>query len=296
MKKLFITCLAAVCSIASVNAQDKYMFNHLSVGITAGTTGLGIDVAAPCTEYLMVRGGVTFVPKVKVNTNLDIKADGANSNIDQANNAIRNVNTLRPDLGLREFPHVPNKLDVQGKVGFTNGKILVDVYPFKHTKVPFFVTVGAYFGTSDIVNVYNREPGALSIVNTANENIDKFNANLATINGITGQNLTQRNNVYAELGDYKLGPDAAGNMNASIKVNGFKPYVGLGFGRAVPKKNRVGCMVELGCQFWGSPKVYCNGTELKADNAGGDAGEIIKTISKVSVYPVLNIRLCGRIF
>ena len=113
--------------------------------------------------------------------------------------------------------------------------------------------------------------------------------------------------IGAKIGKYFFTPDPAdkGNVEANIKVKGFRPYVGLGFGRAVPKK-RIGCQFDLGVQFWGKPEIYIPtynktaGTyqyeKIDGDKAGDDAGKVLKTISKISVYPVLNFRLVGRIF
>ena len=112
--------------------------------------------------------------------------------------------------------------------------------------------------------------------------------------------------IGAELGDYFLTPNPAdnGDVEATVKVNSFRPYLGLGFGRAVPK-GRLGCQFDLGVQFWGKPEIYAptynktTGTyqneKLDPDNVGDDAGKVLKAISKVSVYPVLNFRLVGRI-
>ena len=76
-------------------------------------------------------------------------------------------------------------------------------------------------------------------------------------------------------------------------------------GRAVPK-NRIGYQLDLGVQFWGKPEIFVptydkvNGTyqneKVDADRAGDDAGKVLKTISKISVYPVLNFRIVGKIF
>ena len=98
------------------------------------------------------------------------------------------------------------------------------------------------------------------------------------------------------VGDYQLTPDINGNVRATLKSNNFKPYVGLGFGRAVPKK-RIGFKFDLGAMFWGSPEVIDhNGVSLTKQNWDGKDGGAFKTISKIKVYPVLNFRLCGRIF
>ena len=287
MKKILLTSVVTLLSFATISAQegDKMLFNHYSVGVTVGTTGWGVDVATTCTPYLQIRGGITVCPRFKVNTDLDLEIGDYNRYLDQ-------IKQYSQASAIK----IPDKIDVQGKVGFTNGKILVDFFPFKSTGFPFFITAGAYFGTSSIASIYNREEGGLSFVNNANAAIDEYNRFINNNEAVAQKaNLSPINNVYAELGDYRLGPDQNGNIKAEIKVNGFKPYVGIGFGRTKKKKNRVGFVFELGCQFWGSPKVYCNGMELKSENAGSKAGDILKTISKISVYPVLSFRLCGRI-
>lgn len=107
-------------------------------------------------------------------------------------------------------------------------------------------------------------------------------------------NANPDNMIGYELGDYLLTPDENGNVSAEIKTASFKPYIGLGFGRAVPKK-RIGFMFEAGVQFWGSPKLYCNGDELTEEDFDGEDGGLMKTLSKITVYPVINFRLCGRI-
>jgi hypothetical protein len=76
-------------------------------------------------------------------------------------------------------------------------------------------------------------------------------------------------------------------------VKESRPYFGIGFGRAVPKK-RVGFMFELGAQLHGTPEIYTNTGKLEilteeADNKYSDI------INNVKVYPVLKFRLCGRI-
>lgn len=289
MKKTLLACILtlAVGTTAYAQDDDKMIFNHLSVGVNVGTPGIGFDVATTCTPYLQFRAGVSFFPKVKVNTSLDLSGTGIND----VNRGIETVNNLLQTGGYpNRISHIGTQLDVEGKVGFTNGKILVDFFPFKSTRFPFFITVGAYFGTSSIVSVYNKQPGYFNFVYETNAALGLYNQMVSEDKQMKPVEL------YAELGDYKLSPDAHGDFKAEIKTSGFKPYVGIGFGRPVPKKNRVGFVFELGCQFWGKPKVYCNGIELKSDNVGSEAGDALKTISKISVYPVLNFRLCGRIF
>ncbi|MBO4551281.1 MAG: hypothetical protein J5733_11175, partial [Bacteroidaceae bacterium] len=65
--------------------------------------------------------------------------------------------------------------------------------------------------------------------------------------------------------------------------------------RAVPHK-RIGFKADLGCIFWGKPTVWNNGEEVFDTDAGGDDGGVMKILTRFRVYPVLNFRLCGRIF
>lgn len=263
LKSLLVVLLALVVSLGAKAQEDKNLFNHLSVGVNAGTPGIGLDVAMPIGNYVQVRAGFATFPTIKVKTDFDIDLPEEARNFLHAN-------------GYTDIDNV----EVEAKVGFTNGKLLFDVYPFK--KSSFHLTVGAYFGSSDIVKLYNRENALLKGVAEFNTLVDR--------NQYPGVDK-----VGVELGDYLLTPNDEGNVEAKIKTASFKPYVGIGFGRAVPKK-RLGFMTEIGCQFWGSPKVYCFDHQLTEQDVDGEDGGIIKTLSKVKVYPTISFRLCGRIF
>lgn len=252
--KCVLMALAALAFSAAAMAQeeeDTYMFNHLSVGVNVGTPGYGFDVAVPVGKHFQLRAGFSTMPKIKASTDLDF-------------NGVPSTGTF----------NVPSSIKIEAKPGFSNAKILVDIYPFNSSN--FHITGGAYWGSSEVVTAYNKEEGVLKDV------ADWNRAHPSQLVGL-------------ELGDYLLTPDAAGNVSACVKTASFKPYLGIGFGRAVPRKNRLGFMFELGTQFWGTPKVYCNGTELTPEGLDADGGAIVKVLSKVKVYPVMNFRLCGRI-
>jgi hypothetical protein len=258
-KRILLTAaitLTAFCAIKAQGMFSENMFNHFAVGATAGTPGYGLDVATTVGNSFQLRVGFTTIPNVKMNTTLDI-SDATGE-------------------GLSEQSGLPESFDVEGKVNMTNFKILIDYFPFK--KSSFHVTAGAYIGSQKLVQVYNKDDGALSAITSYNN-----------------QTTSKEDQLGLELGDYLLKPDNHGNVESDIKVGGFKPYLGIGFGRAVPRKNRVGFMFELGCQFWGSPKIYCNGDKLTSEDLGGSDGGAIKTLSDITVYPVINFRLCGRI-
>lgn len=178
--------------------------------------------------------------------------------------------SLSPNLPIEGIGKVP----VKGEALMKGGKVLVNVMPIPML-TSFHVTVGAYIGPTDIMGLYNPEPMP--------EEFASYNS----------ANPEQR--LGLALGDYLLVPDGSGNIDGKLKVFNAKPYVGIGIGRGVPKK-RVGFKFDLGCVFWGKPTVWNNGEEVYDTNAGGDDGGAMKLITKLKVYPVLNFRVCGRIF
>lgn len=271
MKKTLICLAAAFIAMASASAQtDTRLFNHLSVGLDVGTTGIGADVAMPCTRFLEIQAGFSIMPKITYSTNV-------HPNLTM----YRDAASVEQSLGLDEVP-------IQGKLNMVNGKFLFNVYPFPLNSL--HLTVGAYFGKGDIIEVYNKQDGQLNAINQANQAIDEYN----TVARAVG--LEEQERIGLKLGDYLLEPDAQGNAKATLKTNSFKPYVGIGYGRAVPK-GRIGFKVDLGILIWGSPDVIDhNGESLMKHDFEGKDGGAFRVISKFKVYPVLNLRLCGRIF
>jgi hypothetical protein len=52
----------------------------------------------------------------------------------------------------------------------------------------------------------------------------------------------------------------------------------------------------MGVQFWGTPRVYCQGQELSVKDVGNNDGGFMKTLTKITVYPTLTFRLTGKLF
>lgn len=265
--KRFALSLAAPLICLVLQAQhpwDTNFFNHLSVGVNAGTPGVGADVAMPVCKFIQVRAGFVKMPDFNINASLDVSE----------------TQYFDASGTLQQLPE--GKLKIQGKPKLANGMIMLDLLPISS----FHITVGAYFGGGDIIEMYNREDGALSIINEANDQIAQWNA----------QNPgNPQKPIGLELGDYLLTPDADGNVRATFSTKKFRPYAGLGFGRAVPRK-RIGFRTDIGCMFWGKPTIKCNGETISASDVGGDEGKIIRAMSKIKIYPCISFRLCGRIF
>ena len=273
MKKTFLCLAAAFMAMTSANAQtDTRLFTHLSIGLNVGTPGIGADVAVPATRFLDIQAGFSIMPKITYSTEIHPNLT-----------AYKDAAAVVQQLGLDNVP-------IQGKLKMINGNVLINFYPIPLTSPlsSLHLTVGAYFGSSSIVEVYNKEQ--LNAINQANEQIDSYNA-FARAKG-----LEEQQRIGVKLGSYLLEPDANGNAKATLRTNNFKPYVGIGYGRAVPK-GRIGFKVDLGVMFWGSPDVVDhNDVSLMKQDWDGKDGGAFRIISKFKVYPVLNFRVCGKIF
>ena len=161
-------------------------------------------------------------------------------------------------------------VNLKGDLKRTQYNLLLNIYPSKRSS--FFICGGAYWGGDRFLKIEGQS-----------------------------QELKDMYTQYGDaagvvIGDFKLPVDANGCVSAGIKVSNFRPYLGIGSGRAVPHK-RIGFMYEIGLQFHGSPKVYSNTgevIELKEDLDTDDS--FSELLDKLNVYPVIKFRLCGRIF
>lgn len=256
MKHLFLLALAAVFGFQTTQAQDVEefgLFDHLGVGVSVGLDGVGLDLAAPITEWAAVRAGMAIMPSLSYDHDVNIRSNS------------------------KSF--TKKDVNIEGKLSMSDFKLLFDVYPFKSSS--FHFTAGAYMGSKTIVKARNTEEFLAR---------DEW--------GVSG----------IMIGDYRLTSDKDGNCQANIEVASFKPYLGIGFGRAVPR-SRLSVSFDLGVKFWGTPCVGAMTTDNfgkreytkihKKDLSPDDDEDLhdgFKTLEKVTVFPVLNIRICGRIF
>lgn len=180
------------------------------------------------------------------------------------------------DYELHNVPtQIEDNIEVKGNFARTTVDFKAHVYPFGGNS-KFFVAAGFSFGGSELAELSGHS--------------DKV-AELYAMQGVTGFNPS------LEIDKYKLEIDKNGNVSGGVKVNSFRPYLGLGYGRLVPKK-RIGARFELGVQFHGKPKVYSGDNEDLLKTFSGEKGsdDISDIVDKLTVYPVLKFSLRGRLF
>ena len=130
MKKTitFIAALAVSVVCLTASAQEKQMFNHLSVGITAGVDGMGIEVGTPVLQCLQVRAGYSFLP-------FTISPTISLGTLTLNNGKSLNLN------------NVDNSIDIW-ESGL--GKLFVDYYPSSSSS--FHFTAGVFIGSGTLIH------------------------------------------------------------------------------------------------------------------------------------------------
>ena len=117
-------------TLQAQNGEQKIeIFKHLDLGVTMGTTGLGIDVASPIGKYVQVRTGFEIMPRFDKSLHFDIQSFGYNDNGElQTSDFDIMADRLEALTNYRARPSV----EMIGKPTFWNYKLLVDVFPFRN--------------------------------------------------------------------------------------------------------------------------------------------------------------------
>lgn len=123
--------LIVIASTMTVSAQLP-VFNHLGADLSLSTTGIGIEVSSPITDYVQMRAGVSFMPGFKFNTSFT-----------------GNAEVIDP-MGAQHTESFD--VDLKASLARTQGDIIFNVYPFGRLN-NFFVAAGAYFGGKSLVKL-----------------------------------------------------------------------------------------------------------------------------------------------
>lgn len=340
----------------AAGAQKKLnLFNHLDLGLTVGTTGIGLDVAMPIGDYVKVRAGVSYLPPVSVPMHFDLmsyKPSGSavsSSTFDKAQ-------ALMQELAGFE---VNRTVTMHGKPNMLNFKLMADIYPFRNNKHWHF-TAGVYFGPKKVAYAVNamKEMPTLVAVGLYNGIYDYvMNTDFMEepiyddyyVDPDVADKLKEKFDSYGRIGihlgdfvdryvtdadgnkknePFLLEPYKDGTVRADAYVNAVRPYLGIGYGGYIDKAKRLNVSFDCGAMFWGGKpsvityerkvsyetvittdeygsqsshkvkSVTYNEVDLCRDvkDISGKAGDYMKIIKALKVYPVLNFRISYTIF
>lgn len=363
--RLQILALAIAMTALSAHAQtttpDKNLFNHLDFGVTAGTSGIGFDLAMPVTDWARVRTGFSYVPKVEVPMTFGIQVG------DDPSTSSKKFNDLSTYLSHITGNQVKDEVEMTGRPTFWNWNVMVDVFPLKNNR-HWHVTAGFFLGPSRVAEAYNKTESMASlmavdifnnmydrvisspvlndedyfyennviqvlndiqllhdlgvikaknfpaqlkdfyldpdknVIKTAYQDIAKY-GRMGMGLGVYKRDITdEEGNIIHKKGErYIMEPDDNSMVRADMKVNAFKPYVGIGYdGRLTKHDDRLKIGFDAGVMFWGgTPSLTTHdGTDLINDveGIGGKVGDYVDTIEKFKVFPLLNLRISYRLF
>lgn len=295
------------------------ILNKLETGITVGTTGIGIELGSPVTEWAKVRIGASFMPEIRVPLHFGITTYTDGTSVNAGN--FPKIQELMKSLSGYEMD---DRIDIDGIPKMYNFKFLVDIYPFKENR-HWHATVGFYAGPRRIakaINTMEEMPSLLAIgmynrlydATQAPDFIDKvidtpiyndvyLDPELAMM---LQEKIAEYGRIGVHIGDFKDGkpyymePGKDGTVRANAYVNSIRWYTGLGYNTTVSKDKRWNIAVDLGVMYWGgAPKVITHeGIDMTNElvNIRGKVGEYMDLMRAMKVFPTLEFKLSYTFF
>jgi hypothetical protein len=266
---IMLTAIGAKAQNADKLHAEDGLLNHLSVGLTTGLTGAGIDVVMPVHKIVTVRAGFT-------GWNVgDIKFKAINTATE-----ITEMQMVEADAVKRS--QMTDKVELAAEPNFWNFFLLGEVHPFRNQ--PFYFSAGLFVGSQNFIHFRNTNEGALEFLYYANQLVEDYNQVFRTNYPPIG----------LKFGDYVFTADERGNIDVRMKTHAVKPYLGIGFGQHLAKKHRLSLAVDAGLLFWGTPKFVLN-NDVEIKSSGRNSG-ITSTLSWLKAWPNLQLRVAYKIF
>lgn len=271
--------------------KEHDIFQHLDVSLTAGSTGIGLDVSSPIGEYVQIRAGYEYMPRFTKIMKFDMTINGqpARSYDEDGNRQETKFDKLKEFLYGFTGYDVEDHADMIGNPTINNFKLLVDVSPFKehHILRNFHFTAGFYLGPSKFAEAVNTTETMVSLVSAGlynniytkainGESLIDFSS-FSSLQGVSIELPEQVRQKFVDFGklgfavgyyardmvdskgvEHKAGeryivePNENSMVVVEAKSNSFKPYVGFGYGgRLMKKRDDWKLSFDCGVMFWG---------------------------------------------
>ena len=270
----------ALLGISGVSAQSEDFYapgKRIGVGVGLGTEGIGIDAAVSLTKWCSARVGLNIVPKV-VKITQDFDASDLGSVDVPILNAAGTVDHYN-NYALNE------PIEAEASLSRTYFDVKFDLYPFPNAS-SFFICAGFSFGGNKLIKIKGHSMEAKNAIEGINRDYEALNVRYS--------DLDVKDQFGIDIDEYRIPINENGDVNGGMKVKGFRPYLGLGFGRLIPK-GRVGFRFELGALFQGKPEIYADGVDLDEVLDESVKNDISDIMDYLKVYPVIKFSLRGRI-
>lgn len=336
--KLFTSVVALSIASVTINAQEQKpnLFNHMEFGVTLGTTGIGFDVAMPAIDRVWLRTGFSYMPRVEVPMTFDVQVGDdpatSQSKFEKLSGFLSSFtgNQVKPEIDMIGKPNFWNwnfMVDIfplknnnhwHATVGFSLGPSKIAEAYNKTESMASLLSVDIYNNLYDklhglsireLLQVKLFDVPGLEDFGTDPDLLIELQKKLDSY-GRMGMQMGQykhdimdaEGNVIHQKGDaYVMSPDENSMVSADMKVNAFKPYLGIGYeGRLLKNEDRLAVGFDAGIMMWGgTPRLKTHdGTDLIHDveNIDGKVGDYVNGIEKFKVFPLLNFRIAYKIF
>ena len=297
------------------------------VGVTLGSTGIGVQGGVMIGEALRIRGEASVMARFEHTMHFDVQVGEQNESKYDANGQRRETKFDRLSKKLKEVTgyEVDEQVDMVGKPTYWNVGLLVDWFPFKQNR-HWYVTGGVMYGNRIIAEAVNSIHDAATLVGVnfynnmyqkieEGEPIMEVNQRPIYLDVEQEEKILSYGRMGIHVGDYKydqtttdgtvtakagqaylMEPDEDCTVSATIHVNRWKPYLGIGYqGRLLKGNDQFMIGFDGGVLFWGgTPSIVTHdGTNLSkdVDNIRGKVGDYVDLISSFKVMPVLRVTL-----
>ena len=241
--------------------QRKFLgiFNRLFVNLSIGSEGLSVGLSTPISPYIDLMAGVNYMPGFKIHDDVKIATETVK---------VKNQQTQQFDY------YNFGKLDIDGNLARTTFDVKLCIYPGGY-RFPLYLCGGFSFGGEKIATTegYNSE-------------VEKLYREHPEYTGT----------IDAKFSDINVDIDRNGYLYGDVKVNKFRPYFGLGYGRLSTNKRRFDFRIETGFQLMGKMHIYQKDELIDRSVADIIDGFLPQVVDKVKIYPVLKFSLIYRIF
>ncbi len=150
----------------------------MDLNVTAGTTGIGVDLSADLGELFRARVGGTFMPHFKYVTDFGVEVG------DDKELSPEKFDRLSGMLEEMTGFKVDNTIDMAGTPSFNNFRLLVDVFPFRKIESlkgikDLYFTAGFYAGPKKVAKAVNTTEDmpslmAVSIYNSMYTKVENY--------------------------------------------------------------------------------------------------------------------------
>ena len=279
MKKFLMLGFILLSSgVLSVNAQKKEwhpgVLRHWAVSAGVSTLGGELELATTLGHHFQLRAGVSMIPSAYSTYEMPVNLE-LSSMFDEVPSYVLS------QIGVNKS-RIPDEANAVFSWGVNHGKVLMDIYPFK--RAAFRITAGAYFadGGNRLLDLELQMPEEFIVA------VDKVAAYEKENSDFVGED----NEPFLE------GFPTDGKIDAFLELGTekVKPYVGIGLGRAVPKR-RLGLNLDLGLMLHSTPKLASHNPDIQQslDEMVVETG-IKDFVDQLAAWPVLSLRLVWRLF